>query len=75
MAREMVVQYTSDKSGEAIPRGTGARIRIMFYDDDRVDMRADLTDAEVDKLVKDYKLKQVETRPQRAGEKRKRLTL
>lgn len=75
MAREMVVQYTSDKSGEEIPRGTGARVRVMFYADGEVDMRADLTDDEVAQLVKTYKLKRVETRPHRAGEKRKRLSL
>lgn len=75
MARATVVQYTSDKSGQEIPRGTGARVRVMFYDTDKVDMRSDLTDAEVEKLIKDYGLKSVETRPQRAGEKRERRTL
>ena len=75
MARSTVVQYTSDKSGKEIPRGTGARVRVMFYDTDKVDMRSDLTDAEVAQLVKDYGLKSVEQRPQRAGEKRERRTL
>lgn len=75
MARSTVVQYTSDKSGKEIPRGTGARVRVMFYDTDRVDMRSDLTDAEVAQLVKDYGLKSVETRTTRAGEKRERRTL
>jgi hypothetical protein len=75
MARSTMVQYTSDKSGEEIPHGTGARVRVMFYDPDKIDMRGDLTDAEVAKLVKDYGLGSVEPRPQRAGEKRKRLSL
>ncbi len=71
MARETVLR--SDKSGEQIEVNTGARIRIMFYDPERPDMRADLTDAEVAKLAREYKLKEVETRPQRRGEKRVRL--
>ncbi len=41
----------SSKSGEVIPDGTGARVRVMFYDDSRPDHRADLTDAEVEKLL------------------------
>jgi hypothetical protein len=71
MARGTVLW--SDKSGEMIKPGTGARVRIMFYDDKRVDMRADLSDAEVAKLVREYKLKDVEPRPERAGEKRVKL--
>lgn len=63
----------SDKSGGAIEPGTGARVRVMFYADDRPDMRADLTDAEVEDLVKRYKLSEVETRPTRAGERRVRV--
>jgi hypothetical protein len=35
----------SSVSREMIPAGTGARIRIIFNDPDRLDMRADLTDA------------------------------
>lgn len=60
----------SDKSGQQIAPSTGARVRVMFYDEERVDMRADLTDAEVAQLVKTFKLKPVETRPSRRGEKR-----
>lgn len=41
----------SDKSGDEIPEGTGARVRVMFYDPDRNDLRADLTDEEVKKLL------------------------
>ena len=36
----------SDASGKAIPDGTGARVRVMFNDPKRPDMRADLTDDE-----------------------------
>lgn len=75
MARTTQIVYSSDKSGNEIKPGTGARVRVMFFDEGRVDMRADLTDAEVEKLVRDYKLKEVETRPTRAGERRKRVTL
>lgn len=75
MARTTQVVYVSDKSGDSIAPGTGARVRVMFHDEDRVDMRADLTDAEVDKLVREYKLKSVQPRPARAGERRKRVTI
>lgn len=75
MARTTEVTYSSDKSGQRIEPNTGGRVRIMFFDKDRVDMRADLTDAEIEKLLRDYKLKEVETRPQRAGETRRRMTL
>lgn len=70
MARGTVLW--SDKSGEQITPGTGGRVRVTFYDD-RVDLRADLTDAEIEQLVKTFKLKEVEPRPNRAGEKRVRL--
>lgn len=50
----------SDKSGEPIPPGTGARVRVMFYDD-RPDRRADLTDEEVERLL-DF-THEVEIRP------------
>lgn len=72
MAVKTVQMYESDKSGDEIPNGTGGRVRVLFYDD-RPDMRADLTDAELEKLIRDYKLKPVETRPGRRGEKRVRL--
>lgn len=70
MARELTVLWRSDKSGKEIPRGTGARVRILFNDENRVDMRADLTDEEVEKLVHDYKLKEVEPRAPRNRSKR-----
>lgn len=65
MARSLTVTLTSDKSGETIPAGTGARVRILFNDAEKVDMRADLTDAEVERLISEYGLKNVEPRPER----------
>lgn len=62
----------SDLSGDEIPEGTGARVRVMFYDPDRVDRRADLTDEEVERFL--HFVKEVEPRPQRKGEKRIRLS-
>lgn len=47
----LVTARQSDASGELIPEGTGARIRIIFYDDSKPDRRADLTDAEVDEIL------------------------
>jgi len=55
----------SSKSGDVIPDGTGARIRIMWNDESRVDMRADLTDAEADEVVAQYRATDVEPRPDR----------
>lgn len=49
MALETV--RVSDKSRQPIPPGTGARVRVMFYDESRPDQRADLTDEEVEKLL------------------------
>lgn len=63
----------SSLSGDIIPDGTGARIRIMYTDPDRVDMRADLTDAEAAKLAKAYKAEEVEARPERRGARRLRI--
>ena len=57
----------SDKSGDEIPEGTGARVRVMFYDD-RPDRRADLTDEEVEKYL--AFTQEVKTRPERRGERR-----
>lgn len=73
MAVKTVHVRVSDKSGQEIPAGTGARVRVMFYDDNKPDMKSDLTDAEVAKLIRDFKLTAVETRPARRGEKRVRL--
>ena len=61
----------SDVSGEEIPEGTGARIRVMFNDPDKLDLRADLTDAEVAQLLPFAQ--EVEPRPSRRGERRIRL--
>jgi hypothetical protein len=55
----------SSVSGDIIPDGTGARIRVMWMDAKRVDMRADLTDAEAEKLARQYKAEEVEPRPER----------
>jgi hypothetical protein len=41
----------SDASGKEIPEGTCARIRVIFNDPDKTDLRADLTDAEVKQLL------------------------
>lgn len=53
----------SDKSGELIPVGTGARVRIMYFDKSRPDRRADLTEVEVEELLSFAK--EVEVRPLR----------
>jgi hypothetical protein len=53
----------SDKSGTIMEPGTGARVRIEFYDGKRVARRADLTDAEVEKLL--GFAQEVEVRPER----------
>ena len=61
----------SSLSGDPIPDGTGARVRIMFNDPDRTDMRADLTDAEAEKFGRQVKAEEVEPRPdRRAGARR-----
>lgn len=61
----------SDVSGKEIPAGTGARVRVMFFNSDRPDRRADLTDEEVEKLLSFTQ--EVQTRPSRRGERRVRL--
>ena len=38
----------SDLSGDEIPDGTGARIRVMFNDPRKADRKADLTDEETE---------------------------
>lgn len=55
----------SDASGKEIKPGTGARVRVMFTDKNRPDMRADLTDAEVKQLMP--WLQEVQPRPSRRG--------
>jgi hypothetical protein len=57
----------SSLSGDVIPDGTGARIRIMFTDTNRVDMRADLTDEETTRLAEEFKAEPVDPRPERRG--------
>lgn len=52
----------SDKSGDPIPDGKGARVRVMYFDA-RPDRRADLTDEEVEKLLP-FAV-EVQTRPDR----------
>jgi len=63
----------SDKSRQPIPGGTGARVRVAFYADGKVDMSGDLTDDEVNELISRYKLTEVKPRTNRQGEKRVRL--
>jgi len=63
----------SSLSGDPIPDGTGARVRIMFNDPERVDMRADLTEAEVQKVAKQIKAEEVEPRPDRRTARRLRI--
>jgi hypothetical protein len=65
------VQF-SNVTGELIPEGTGARVRVVFGDPDKGDMRIDLADAEVNELVERYNAEPVKARPYRAGEKRNR---
>jgi hypothetical protein len=48
MARKTVV--VSDQSGETIPTGKGAKVRITFVDARKGVRELDLTDAEAEKL-------------------------
>jgi hypothetical protein len=57
----------SSLSGEEIPEGTGARIRIMFNDPRRVDQRADLTDQEVERFF--GFTEEVKPRPERRSDR------
>lgn len=59
----------SNLSGDPVPKGTGARVRIMWGDPKQPDMRIDLTQAEAEKLVKQFKAEEVEIRPARRGAK------
>jgi hypothetical protein len=59
----LVQARQSDKSGALIPAGTGARVRIEFYDASRVARRCDLTDEEVEKILPFAA--EVEVRPNR----------
>lgn len=63
----------SDASGAEIPEGTGVRVRLEWYAPDKVASRADLTDEEALELIERYGLAEVETRPERQGERRIRL--
>jgi hypothetical protein len=53
MPRRRVVktEVTSSLSGDAIPEGTGAVIRIQWSEPNRQNVRADLTNEETQKLV------------------------
>jgi hypothetical protein len=42
--------YVSDQSGEVIPEGKGAKVRITFNDARKGARELDLTDAEADRL-------------------------
>jgi hypothetical protein len=55
----------SNLSGAVIPDGTGARVRVMWANGQRLDMRMDLTDEEAAKLAKAYKADEVDPRPDR----------
>jgi hypothetical protein len=48
MARKTVV--VSDQSGETIPEGKGAKVRITFIDARKGTRELDLTDAEAERL-------------------------
>jgi hypothetical protein len=48
MARKTVV--VSDQSGETIPEGKGAKVRITFTDARKGARELDLTDAEAERL-------------------------
>jgi hypothetical protein len=59
----LIQRRSSDKSGALIPPGTGARVRIEFYDGERLARRCDLTDEEVEELLPFAT--DVESRPER----------
>jgi hypothetical protein len=63
----------SDASGKEIPRGTGARIRVIFNSPDKADMRADLTDEEVAEIL--HFAQPVEARPERKAARAQRLQI
>jgi hypothetical protein len=49
MARKTVL--VSDKSGQAIEDGKGAKLRVTFTDARRGSREADLTDAEAERII------------------------
>ena len=51
MARKTVL--VSDKSGQAIEDGKGAKLRVTFTDARRGSREADLTDEEAERIVRD----------------------
>jgi hypothetical protein len=55
----------SSLSGDVIPDGTGSRVRIMWTDPSRLDMRMDLSDEETAALAKKYRADEVDPRPER----------
>jgi hypothetical protein len=58
----------SDFSGKEIPVGTGARVRVIFNDERKTDLRADLTDDEVKELL--AWAQPVQERPERKARRR-----
>jgi hypothetical protein len=50
MARKNI--FVSDLSGEAIPEGKGAKIRIAFHDARKGSAELDVTDAEGEELAR-----------------------
>jgi hypothetical protein len=59
----------SSLSGDEIPDGTGARVRIMWSDQRRLDMRMDLSDEEAAELAKRYNADEVDPRPDRRSKR------
>jgi hypothetical protein len=59
----------SSLSGDVIPDGTGARVRIMWSDQSRLDMRMDLSDEEAAELAKRYNADEVDPRPDRRSKR------
>jgi hypothetical protein len=57
----------SNLSGEVIAGESGARVRIIWRNKNRPDMRIDLTTAEAEKLAKQFKADEVEIRPTHRG--------
>lgn len=50
MARKAI--FVSDLSGESIPEGKGAKVRISFNDARKGSAELDVTDAEADELAR-----------------------
>lgn len=63
MARKTVL--VSDKSGQAIEDGKGAKLRVTFTDARRGSREADLTDDEAERIVRDTGARAVARRGRR----------